>query len=233
MVEITQVNFYNDNDPYVCAWLRNLIAAGQIPDGYVHEGSICDIDPNELRGFRQHHFFAGIGGWPYALQLAEWPEDREVWTGSCPCQSFSSAARGRNVAEDLWPAWSRLIAEYKPGVVFGEQVAQSDSWIDRVCDDLEALGYACAASILPACSIGFDHTRSRIYFVGHADGKSKSGVQINEEMGGLSKYRSITGSMVPQDGVFARVAKLRAFGNAIVPPLAAEFIKAFLETTSQ
>ena len=33
-------------------------------------------------------------------------------------------------------------------------------------------------------------------------------------------------------GVPARVGRLRAYGNAIVPPLAAEVIKSFMETTN-
>jgi len=32
-----------------------------------------------------------IGGWSYALRLAGWGDDRPIWSGSCPCQSFSSA----------------------------------------------------------------------------------------------------------------------------------------------
>jgi DNA (cytosine-5)-methyltransferase 1 len=77
--------YYNELDPFAAAWLRNLIAAGLIPQGEVDERSIEDVTPNDLAGFRQCHFFAGIGGWPLALRLAGWPDERPVWTGSCPC----------------------------------------------------------------------------------------------------------------------------------------------------
>jgi DNA (cytosine-5)-methyltransferase 1 len=71
------------------------------------------FDQTTLRGFTQCHFFAGIGVWSYALRLAGWPDDRPVWTGSCPCQPFSAAGKGAGFADErhLWPAWHHLIRE--------------------------------------------------------------------------------------------------------------------------
>ena len=87
------MNYYNEFDPYAAQWLRNLIAAGHLPAGEVDERSIVDVQPNDLDGYRQCHFFAGIGGWSLAARLAGWPDDRELWTGSCPCQPFSAAGK--------------------------------------------------------------------------------------------------------------------------------------------
>jgi DNA (cytosine-5)-methyltransferase 1 len=53
--------YYNENDPYAAAWLRNLMAAGEIPAGDVDERSIKDVQPDDLNGYIQCHFFAGIG----------------------------------------------------------------------------------------------------------------------------------------------------------------------------
>src|SRR5437879_4731102 len=86
--------YYNDSDPFVCAWLRKLIAARLIPAGDVDERPIQEVSPEDVRGYTQAHFFAGIGGWAYALRLAGWPDDRPVWTGSAPCQPFSIAGTG-------------------------------------------------------------------------------------------------------------------------------------------
>ena len=105
--------YYNEHDPFAAAWLRELIRAGHIAPGEVDERSIEDVLPSELRGFTQCHFFAGIGVWSYALRQAGWPDDREVWTGSCPCQPFSAAGKRGGVADErhLWPAFYHLIRE--------------------------------------------------------------------------------------------------------------------------
>lgn len=165
--------YYNELDPYAAAWLRNLISAGHIAPGVVDERDIRDILPSELASFTQCHFFAGIGVWSHALRQAGWPDDRPVWTGSCPCQPFSAAGAGLGFADErhLWPAWHHLIKERRPECVFGEQVASSDSgpWIDLVHDDMEALGYAFGAVPFPSAGIGAPHIRDRLYFVAHAN----------------------------------------------------------------
>ena len=145
--------------------MRELIKAGLIADGEVDERSIVDVQPDDLRGFVQCHFFAGIGGWSYALRLAGWPDEREVWTGSCPCQPWSAAGAGLGADDprDLWPAWFQLIRQSKPGIVFGEQVAgkAGRSWLDRVYVDLEKSGYAIGAIDLPAACVRAWHARQR------------------------------------------------------------------------
>lgn len=122
------MNYHNEFDKNAAAWTRQLIADGLIPPGEVDERSITDVTPNDLRGYTQCHFFGGISGWSLALQLAGWPADRPVWTGSCPCQPFSVAGKGKGTADErhLWPHLFRLIRECRPPVVFGEQVASAD-----------------------------------------------------------------------------------------------------------
>lgn len=165
--------YYNEIDPAAAAWLRELINRDLIAPGVVDERSIEDILPGELAGYTQCHFFAGIGGWSYALRLAGWPDDRPVWTGSCPCQPFSSAGQGAGFADQrhLWPAFQHLIAQCRPAIVFGEQVASKDAdpWIDLVHADLENLGYAFGCIPFPSAGIGAPHIRDRNYWVGLAD----------------------------------------------------------------
>lgn len=133
--------YYNEIDPYAAQWLRNLIAAGHIAPGDVDERDIRDITPNELKQYTQCHFFAGVGVWSLALRNAGWPDSRPVWTGSCPCQPFSSAGRKAGVIDErhLWPHWFHLIEECRPSRIFGEQVASKDGlgWLDLVQADLE------------------------------------------------------------------------------------------------
>lgn len=161
--------YYNEFDKYAAQWLRNLIAAGHIAPGDVDERSISDVRPSELVGYTQCHFFAGIGGWSLALRLAGWPDDRPVWTGSCPCQPFSVAGAGHGVADErhLWPHWFHLVRALRPRTVFGEQVdaAIAHGWLDAVQDDLEGEGYAFGAVGVPAAGVGAPHIRQRLWFV--------------------------------------------------------------------
>lgn len=168
-------HFYNEHDPRAAAWLRELIADGLIPPGVVDTRSIVDLKPEDLYGFTQVHFFAGIGGWPLALQLAGWPTTRPICSCSCPCQPFSGAGLGRGEADErhLWPVAFNLIRACGFPIIIGEQVASKAvvgssgskagrapkseaefTWIDRVFADLEGASYACAAVDIPAAGIG-------------------------------------------------------------------------------
>jgi DNA (cytosine-5)-methyltransferase 1 len=250
-------NYYNEYDPKAAEWLRQLIKAGLIPDGDVDERSITEINANELYPYTQCHFFAGIGGWSLALQLAGWPADKPVWTGSCPCQPFSIAGKGLAQKDErhLWPAFFDLIRECRPDTVFGEQVASAigHGWLDGISSDLESEGYACGSAVLGAHSVSAPHIRQRLYWV--ADSGSK-GLQrhgqsreqpMEERWEGKERHAWTNSSVQCRDGksrrvptepafqplaqrVPARVVRLRGYGNAIVPQVAAAFIEAFTST---
>ena len=165
--------YYNEIDPFAAQWLRNLIAAGHIAPGEVDERSIEDVTPDDLRGFTQCHFFAGIGVWSHSLRLAGWPDDLPVWTGSCPCQPFSAAGKGDGFADErhLWPHFFHLISERRPQHVFGEQVASgnANTWFDLVQADLEGVGYAFGLVPFTSAGIGAPHIRERAYWVAHTN----------------------------------------------------------------
>lgn len=160
--------YYNEFDKKKCAALKELMADGLISTGDIDDRPIQEVQAHELKGYTRCHFFAGIGLWDYALDLAGWG-DKPVWTGSCPCQPFSSAGRQKGKADDrhLWPHWECLISECLPPVVFGEQVesAIAHGWLDDVYQGLEAQSYAVGTAILPACSVGAPHRRNRLWFV--------------------------------------------------------------------
>jgi DNA (cytosine-5)-methyltransferase 1 len=245
--------YYNEIDPYAAQWLRNLIAAGHIAPGDVDERSIVDVRADDLRGYRQCHFFAGIGGWSLALRLARWPDDRRAWTGSCPCQPFSpasltdSGAQGQGDERHLWPPFFGLVRESRPPVVTGEQVASAIGWgwWDEAALDLEGVGYACAAAVLRADAVGAEHERRRLYWIANAgrEGREGSeqhhGLPVGQEAaqpelgdGFARARRAVAGDLSGirlDDGLSVGVGRSRihGYGNAIVPPLAAEFILAF------
>ena len=166
---MTRLAYYNEIDEYAAQWLRNLIAAGLIPAGDVDTRSIVDVRADDLSGYGQCHFFAGVGGWALAARLAGWPDDRELWTGSCPCQPFSVAGKGAGAsdARHLWPDFFRLIRAERPAVVMGEQVAAAvgKGWLDGVFADLGGITYDCRAVVVPACAVNAPHRRDRIWFV--------------------------------------------------------------------
>lgn len=296
--------YYNEFDPFVAAWLRELIEAGMIPEGDVDERDIREVRPGDLQGYTQCHFFAGIGGWAYALRLAGWPDDRPVWTGSPPCQPFSVAGKGLGKQDErhLAPVWIELVRAVRPPVLFGEQVAAAvtkDSWLDDLLDALEGAGYATGAAVTPACSVGAPHIRQRLWFVAERMGDSndegpqgwggmpKCSDQLLIRQGGMAgglampdragpqqgckasaparhgcssdatggadrngstdphkvgwddsdwllcrdgKWRPVESGTFPlANGVSARVGRLRGYGNAIVPQVAAEVIRGFME----
>jgi len=312
--------YFNDSEPYVAAWLRNLY-----PEATVDDRSILAVNPGDLPGHRRCHFFAGIGGWQYALELAGWPDAEPIWTASLPCQPFSAAGRAAGVCDErhLWPAFHRLVAECRPPVIVGEQVASKAgrAWLAGVRVDLEELGYAVGAADLSAASVGAPHIRQRLFWVGDAgchgggraserdddgperaaieragddaggvgdtarrgfgangrasghtghadepgaggvadaDGRRRGAIGLEEHTGQQGAYRrkpvghgadgwlhwtgaewlpcldgkarrTQPGVRLLVDGVPGRTAQLRALGNAIVPQIAAEFVRAYRE----
>jgi DNA (cytosine-5)-methyltransferase 1 len=242
--------YYNEIDPYAAQWLRNLIAGGHIAAGEVDTRSIIEVRADDLRGFTQCHFFAGIAGWSLALRLAGWPDDRPVWTGSCPCQPYSTAkmhgTKGANDSRDLWPDFFRLIRERFPAIIFGEQVAAAIQWgwWDRTGLDLESENYSVAAAVLRADCVGAAHQRKRLYWLGYANGTGLQRLEHDEcPFSESPKAQSIIcdtfirarsalagnfRDLLPTDGIPLSVERLatKAYGNAIVPQVAAEFIKA-------
>lgn len=249
--------YYNEIDPFAAAWLRELIKAKVIADGEVDERDIRQVEPSDLEGFTQCHWFAGIGTWSYALRNAGWADDLRVWTGSCPCQSFSASGKRNGFSDQrhLWPAWFRLIRELRPEHVFGEQVASKDglAWFDVVSSDLEGEVYAVGACDTCAAGFGAPHIRQRLFFV--ADACNEGLEELSQQSARQKcptvernvaagywqsaewlwcrdgKYRPVESGTFPlAHGTPNRVGRLRGYGNALCAPQAQAFIEAYLET---
>ena len=240
--------YYNEFDPQAAAWLRELIKQGHIAAGDVDDRDMMEVHPDDLKGYTQHHFFAGIGGWSLALRYARWDDTRPVLTGSPPCQPFSTAGKGLGAADErhLAPHFLRLVSAIRPACVFGEQVAAAvnkDNWIDDLLDALEAEGYATGAIVLPACSVGAPHIRQRLWFTANAkryqqrrekpcSGQTRRVGRVKQSVSwdrfwksALSEFRAM------DDGLPRRVGACDAARNAIVPQVAAEVIMQVMERT--
>lgn len=164
------VAYYNENNPDAAEWLRNLIRDGLIAPGDVDERSIVDVKADDVVGYDQRHWFAGIGGWSLALRLAGVPDDFRIDTGSCPCQPFSQSGRGeaQNDPRHLWPCWFSLICGLHPQFVVGEQVPKAIKygWLDGVFSDLAKESYTCGSVVLGTHSVKSPHIRQRLWWGG-------------------------------------------------------------------
>ena len=153
-----------------------------------------------------------------------WRGNVDVVSGGFPCQAYSKAAAGKNVADDLWPEMRRIVADVAPRYVFAENV--SDKAIDAACDDLEEMGYETRAISLGASDLGADHVRKRHWLLAYADDKSKLLRGFNAEMAfckGLSHsvWEAKPGEPRMDDGMADRVERYFATGNGQVPIVAA------------
>jgi DNA (cytosine-5)-methyltransferase 1 len=173
--------------------LLELMKKGMIPEGEIDERSIADVQADDLGGYAQCHFFAGIGGWAYALRLAGVP-DLQCWTGSAPCQPFSAAGKKRGTDDErhLWPELFRFIRVCRPELVVGEQVkaAVGQGWLDLVSSELEMEDYAVASAVLGAHSVGAPHLRQRLYWGGILGDAVREGRQPSSvAKGGGGRHR--------------------------------------------
>lgn len=240
------LTYYNEWEPYPARWLQNLF-----PDADVDDRDIRTVGIGDVATYDRVHLFAGIGGWEYALRLSHWPDDIPVWTGSCPCQPFSKCGKqeGNSDARHLWPEMFRLIDGNRPPIVFGEQVAgkRGLEWFDGVRLDLEAIGYSCGMAVLPAACVGAPHNRERIFWVADSawPARNRSVVWSNtrthsrvvsQEWADYYTYPCSDGKMrrvgtgvQPLDArISGDLDRLLAYGNSIVPQVAAVFIRAYM-----
>jgi DNA (cytosine-5)-methyltransferase 1 len=162
-----------------------------------------------------------------------WRGAIDVVSGGFPCQPFSSAARGRNVAPDLWPQMRRIANEVEPRFVFMENVAERA--IDKACADLEADGWRTEKLCLSAADVGAVHLRPRWWAVGYTDSNSEPVRAQHDEAPWLPTiepgvwWDDCPGVLGVDDGLAYRLERLRAIGNGQVPQCAAEAWRRLME----
>lgn len=245
--------YFNEWESFQCGWIRKLY-----PSAVVDGRDINDVTPDDVKKYKRVHLFAGIAGWEYALELAGWPESIPVWSGSCPCQPFSRCGLGKGTEDErhLWPRMYDLIRHCEPATIFGEQVSGSAGyrWIDGVHADLGKHGYAVGVADLSSASVNAPHNRKRLFWVAHSTGTTRFRTvmrsnkrtydRVVDGLGAWDNFKGINcpgdsktrriepGTLPVVDGVpreVGRSNRLEGYGNAIVPQVAAVFIRAFMD----
>lgn len=145
----------------------------------------------------------------------------DLVSGGFPCQPFSTAARGRNVAPDLWPEMLRVVREVRPRYVVAENVLRDP--IAKARDDLRAEGYACRIASIDAAELASPHRRVRWWVVADAHGESEPRRALDAEMAclcdlsGLAWWEDVPADLGVVDGVAARMDRLHGAGNGQLP----------------
>ena len=153
-----------------------------------------------------------------------WRGRIDVVSGGFPCQAYSTAAAGKNTADDLWPEMRRVVADVAPRYVFAENVSRVA--IDQAADDLESMGYKTKAISLSAKDLGADHIRERFWLLAYTDNDGELLRSVNAETRWMPKlghgvWESHPRSAGIPDGMADRVDRLKATGNGQVPIVAA------------
>lgn len=163
-----------------------------------------------------------------AWWLAEERPRVDVIAGGYPCPAFSQAARGRNVAPNLWPAMRDGIEALRPEYVLLENVAAHlGRGFSDVLADLDALGFDAQWSVVTACSVGAAHARRRLYVVAYPHRDSEPVFTFDGEVAGLptpaggSRHwgHPTADDVRTDDGLPDRMDRLQALGNAVVPAM--------------
>ena len=207
--------------------------------------AFCEIEP-----FAQKVLEKNFPGTPVfsdicKLKRSDIHGSVDIITGGFPCQPFSIAGkkRGTNDDRDLWPEMFRIIKQFKPTWVVGENVANFVGMaFDRTKTDLESEGYEVQPLIIPACGVNAPHKRDRVWIVAYTNrkgfqrfqqpdthavqsGKEKSfpirGFNYDYEMG----LPNIPKNIRMDDGIPNRMDRIRGLGNAIVPQVAYQIMK--------
>lgn len=131
--------------------------------------AFCEREKYARRVLEQH--WPGV---PIIDDITQWPRERigcDIITGGFPCQPFSCAGKQAGKQDDryLWPAMLSVIEQERPTWVVGENVFGIIKMaLDQVLSDLEAIGYATRAFVVPACAVDAQHRRDRVWIVAHA-----------------------------------------------------------------
>jgi DNA (cytosine-5)-methyltransferase 1 len=170
----------------------------------------------------------------------------DLVTAGFPCQPYSVAGKRKGESDDraLWNDLRGVLSEIRPPWFIGENVTGIiNLGLEKMLFDLESIGYEVATFVIPACAVGAEHRRDRIWIIAHADSNGLQGQfskicettrsrNITRDRGNDVRYGrySLPESAILRrnNGISRRVDRARSLGNAIVPQIAERIIKSIL-----
>lgn len=177
----------------------------------------------------------------------------DVITAGVPCQPASQIGKQRGTSDErwLWPDAIRIVRELQPKYAifenpYGILTVNGGEGFKEILEGLDHSGFDAWWDVIPACAVGATHQRKRVWVVAHSRGEGLEGHagNGNEETGRAEQTGPTSEGGLPQDehfqgwwdadpgvqrvanGVPARVDRLTAVGNAIVPQVAYQIFKA-------
>ena len=115
----------------------------------------------------------------------------DIITGGFPCQPFSVAGKQKGTSDDrhLWPEMFRIIQEFTPRWVVGENVKgitniQDGMVFETVCTDLEGEGYEVRTFNIPAAGVDAPHRRERMWIIASLENARRTlrpGTELREK----------------------------------------------------
>ena len=147
--------------------------------GHFETTAFCEIDKFCKLILNKHWEGKKIYDDVKAISKKQFEEDGielpDIITGGFPCQPFSVAGKqqGTSDSRHLWPEMFRIIKDFSPRWVIGENVKgltniQDGMVFETVCSDLEGEGYEVRTFNIPAAGVQAPHRRERLWIVAHA-----------------------------------------------------------------
>ena len=190
----------------------------------------CEIDPFCLKVLAKH--------WPDVKRFTDIKRmgvDEEipcvdVICGGFPCQDISCAGKGAGIHAErsgLWWEMLRIVRLVRPRFVLVENVAALlNRGLDEVLGSLAESGYDAEWACVPAAAIGAPHFRDRTFIISYPvcqrfeGNKSIAYTRLPRSAIFSRAWCSESPPVRVANGVPARMDRLRALGNAIVPQCA-------------
>lgn len=178
----------------------------------------------------------------------------DLITAGFPCQPFSVSGERRGDSDErfLWPELVRVLSEIRPSFALFENVPgllsiDGGRTFNRIMSDVVSVGYDCIWNLVPACAVGANHRRDRLWIVANTIGErwdlldesgekckevdNESTFETKDDQSFLSV--AVEGFFPGEVGDFKRnddglsegVDRMRCLGNSIVPQVAQIFLK--------